>query len=667
MERYANIIVDISVDRLDRTFQYRIPEELWDTVTEGCRVRIPFGRGDTLREGYVYSIETEPRLEPEKIKDVLEFVPGAVTVEGRLFALAAWLRTTYGSTMNQALKTVLPVRQMRRRKPKEEKNPFPEEIQVEPIPPMNEEQQRVYDGIKKEMEGAGRPCLIHGITGSGKTFLYIHLIRDVIGQGRQAILLVPEISLTWQTVSRFYRCFGERVAVLHSRLSKGERADLVEKVQKREVDLVIGPRSALFTPFQDPGLIIIDEEHETSYQSETTPRYHARETAIERAGLEGAHVVMGSATPSVEAMAACRRGDYAFFRLENRFGEAVLPEVCVADMRKELKQGNRTMLSRALLTAMEERLEKKEQIMLFLNRRGYTGFISCRSCGSVVKCPHCDVSLTQHRNGRLVCHYCGYTEPMIHECKNCGSPYIGGLSAGTQQVEEAVLREFPKARILRMDADTTRRKGSFERILKSFADQKADILIGTQMIVKGHDFPNVTLVGILAADMSLYASDYRSAERTFQLISQAVGRAGRGKKKGLAVIQTYAPEHYAIAAAVAGDCDSFYNEELEDRELMGYPPAGHMIAVHGSGSDEEELYNALTHLKRYALSRAEEGIRILGPSPEAVSRVADQYRAAVYIRGPRTDGLIRLRRAMEKYIEINEGFAPINIQFNLDS
>ena len=668
-EQYANIIVDISIDKLDRTFSYRIPPELIGQIREGSRVRIPFGRGNTVRDGYVYSITDSAGVEPGKIKDILEYIPEAVTVEGRLFALAAWMRNTYGSTMNQALSTVLPVKYLRKRKSTVRKPAFAFDPDIErtPLPLLTKEQSAVFVGILREREGQGRPSLIYGITGSGKTSIYIRLIEKAIAEGRQSILLIPEISLTWQTVDRFYRCFGDRVAVLNSRLSKGEKSDLFEKVKAKEIDLVIGPRSALFTPFSDLGLIIIDEEHETSYQSEVTPRYNAKDAAVERARIEGAYVVMGSGTPSVESMYRCRTGEYAFFSLKERYGEASLPEVFVSDMRKELKEGNRTIISRQLGELMEETLAKGEQIMLFLNRRGHTGFFSCRSCGHVVKCPHCDISLTLHNDGKLMCHYCGYKKPMIKLCPECGSPYIGGFSIGTQQVEELVKELFPKAKVLRMDADTTKTKDSYEKILKSFAAGKADILIGTQMIVKGHDFPNVTLVGILAADTSLFAADYRSAERTYQLISQAVGRSGRGEKNGQAVIQTYNPEHFAISCAVDQDYEAFYDEEISDRQLLDYPPAGHIIAVHGSAEDEQLLEKAMGHLKEYASSIASPDIRILGPSPEVIAKAADSYRMIMYLRGTDKAGLIKIRRGMEKYIEINKGFAAVSVQFNLDS
>ncbi len=669
-EIYANVIIDISIDKLDRTFQYRIPEGLLKTASEGKRVKVPFGRWDTIREGYIYNITDSPACDLKKIKDIKEVVERAVTVKEKLLLLAAWMRQTYGSTMNQALKTVLPVKYLRKRKSAAKKPSlsFDEKIKRKELPMLAKEQNDVYEGIRNEWKENNRPSLIHGITGSGKTFIYMRLIDEMIRQGKQSILLIPEISLTWQTVNRFYACFGDKVAVFHSRLSKGERSDLTEKAEKGEVSLCIGPRSALFTPFPSLGLIIIDEEHETSYQSEVTPRYNAIETAVKRAEIENAHVVLGSATPSVESRYACEKGTFAYFRLNERYGQAFLPKITVADMREELKSGNRTILSCTLAEAIEERLERKEQTMLFLNRRGHTGFISCRSCGSVVKCPHCDVSLTLHKGNILMCHYCGYKEHMITKCKVCGSPYIGGFQAGTEQVEELVLKTFPKARVLRMDADTTKTKDSYEKILKKFAENKADILIGTQMIVKGHDFPNVTLVGILAADMSLYTSDYRSPERTFQLISQAVGRSGRGEKMGEAIIQTYSPDHFVITAAVAGDYDSFYNEEMNDREVLDYPPLGHMVSVHGSGSDEEYLRTAMEYLKKYAVSSVNsKKISVLGPTPEVISKVADVYKMVLYIRGKERADLIRVRKSLEKYIEINSGYDSILIQFNLDS
>lgn len=368
---------------------------------------------------------------------------------------------------------------------------------------------------------------------------------------------------------------------------------------------MIGPRSALFTPFPNLGVIIIDEEHEAAYKSETVPRYHARETAIARAQMCGARVVLGSATPSVESYDRAKQGKYRLFEMKERVSARPLPSVYTVDLREELRNGNRSIFSDKLRELITDRLEKKEQIMLFINRRGVAGFVSCRSCGEVIKCPHCDVSLNLHNNGKLVCHYCGYEQPMVKECPSCGSPYIGGFKAGTQKIEEMVKRQFPTARVLRMDLDTTRKKGGYEEILSAFANGEADILIGTQMIVKGHDFPNVTLVGVLAADLSLHISDYRAAERTFQLLTQAAGRAGRGHRQGEVVIQTYQPEHYSVVTAAEQDYEAFFEQEIFLREMMHYPPKWHMLVIHAAGAQEMLVKQAQDVLKYKILTQSD--------------------------------------------------------------
>lgn len=733
---YADVIIDISHEKLDRTFQYLVPERLRDAVTVGTQVQIPFGNANKCITGYVTGLGTQARYDEKKMKAVQDVVPMSVSAESRMISLAGWIRKTYGSTMIQALKTVMPVRQKLREKEtrfvvlelsEEEalaKKAFYEQkhqaararllagllekprmpyqtalreykataevlralqeqgvLQIEsekicrsPIADtdeeiradeLTEEQQGVCEGILTEWNQDNRPCLIQGVTGSGKTQVYMRLIDQVLAEGRQAILLIPEISLTYQNVQRFLRRFGSVITVLNSKMSQAERFDQMERARKGEVQIVIGPRSALFTPFPRLGLIIIDEEHETSYKSEGTPRYHARETAIERARLELAHVVLGSATPSMEASYACRQGRFALFQLHNRYQGAVLPKVYAVDMREEMKSGNRSILSRPLAKAMEERLEKGEQTMLFLNRRGFAGFITCRSCGYVVKCPHCDVSLTMHNNGSLVCHYCGYQADSVNSCPSCGSPYIGGFRAGTQQIEQVVRKQFPKARVLRMDLDTARGKHGSSDILQAFAEQKADILIGTQMIVKGHDFPHVTLMGVLAADLSLLASDYHAAERTYQLLVQAVGRAGRGSLKGEAVIQTYHPEHYSIQAAMNQDYDAFYEEEISYRMLLGYPPAANLMAVHGACESEDTLSQAMEYLKRYLLRvRKDEKTQIIGPAAESVAKINDLYRGVLYVRQGGNEDLFVLREKLERYIEINKGFNPVYIQFD---
>ena len=733
---YADVIVDITNEKLDRTFQYKVPPELTGEIGPGTAVQIPFGNGNRTITGYVLSVGNEPKYPQDRMKAILAVQKDAATVETKLIALAAWMRHTYGSTMIQALKTVLPVKVKARGKETREialladpaeceellenyrKKNYKARIRLlnallaQPVLPgpvvskelkitadtlhvmeeqgvleirrtstwrnpvsdaagrttagkPNEQQQAVVDGIRKEWEGQNRPCLIRGVTGSGKTLVYMELMERVLKEGKQVIVLIPEIALTYQNVERFCARFGTRVTVVNSRMTPSERADQMERARRGEVSIMIGPRSALFAPFPDLGLIVIDEEHETSYKSEVTPRYHARETAVRRAGLEHAHVVMGSATPSVDASYACETGAYALFRMDARYGNAALPSVWIADMREELQMGNRSILSRKLREEIEKRLEKKEQVVLFLNRRGYAGFVSCRACGYVMKCPHCDVSLTAHNNGKLVCHYCGYETPQVHACPSCGSPYIGGFRAGTQQIEQNVKKLFPKARVLRMDYDTTRTKGSYEKILSSFAEHKADILVGTQMIVKGHDFPDVTLVGAIAADLSLNAADYRCAERTFQLLTQAVGRSGRGRKAGEAIIQSYHPDHYSIQAAAKQDYEAFYQEEMAYRMLMDYPPAAHMLSVLASGEDEKLLEQGMDYLAKFVERiSGKYRVHVIGPAYASVGKVNDIYRKVLYLKHKDERVLQDIKNKTEKYIEVNSGFRKLYIQFD---
>ena len=532
------------------------------------------------------------------------------------------------------------------------RKPFeaPEKRQEKPVV-LTREQKAAVEGILEE--DAPGAYLIHGVTGSGKTEVYLELIARTVEKGRQAILLIPEISLTYQNVIRFYGRFGERVSVLHSRLSQGERYDQFQRARSGEIDVMIGPRSALFTPFPNLGMIIIDEEHEPSYESESVPRYHARTTALKRGELEGAKVVLGSATPSMEAYYGAMEGRYRLFRLLNRPGGGRLPGVEIVDLKEELRQGNRSVLSRLLYDKLERCLQEGKQAMLFLNRRGYAGFVSCRSCGHVIRCPHCDVSLSEHRNGTLVCHYCGYTRPGVRACPECGSRYILGFRAGTEQIEEQLHKMYPDKKVLRMDADTTRKKESYEKILASFAAGEADVLVGTQMIVKGHDFPAVTLMGILAADMSLSASDYRAAERTFQLLTQAAGRAGRGSRPGEVVIQTYQPEHYSIVHAAAQDYDGFYEEEILYRKLLSYPPAAHILAVQIGAAQEEA---GMELAKRLALlaDGLPEGSFLIGPAPASIGKISDVYRFVIYVKSPDYDVLIRVKDRMESWLKGQE-------------
>ncbi len=727
---YADIIVDISYEKLDRIFQYRIPKELAGRLTVGSRVEIPFGAGNRRISGYVVGFSEYADYPEEKLKKIIRVMENSRRVDEILIRLAAWMRSVYGSTMNQALKTVIPIKKtikgkekkwilpvsdmeermagLGRRSPakerlfsivKEQKAlSFEEATKKYGISPtvikqmqelqiirlvaeqvyrnpsvyqkerkkkeivLTASQQRIADDfLARYQKGDRMTSLILGVTGSGKTEVYMKLIDGIILQRKQAIVLIPEIALTFQTMQRFYEHFGERASIINSRMSMGERSDQLARAERGEIDIIIGPRSALFTPFKHLGLIIIDEEHEGSYKSENVPKYHARETAEELARLTDAALVLGSATPSVESYYKALAGEYRLYELSERVGVRKLPKVEVVDLREELKQGNRTMFSRSLREKMEERLGRKEQIMLFLNRRGYGGFVSCRSCGEAMRCPHCDVGLTAHRDGNfrlesLRCHYCGYQIPLPKTCPTCGSPYIGVFGTGTQRLEEAVQKEFPQAALLRMDMDTTRSKDSYEEILSAFARGEADILIGTQMIVKGHDFPNVTLVGVVAADLSLFGADYRSSEKTFELLTQAAGRAGRGDAPGEVVIQTYNPEHYSIVEAAKQDYKSFFEQELLYRKLMKYPPCGQLLAVLVSSQEEEKAEQLSGKLAALTADLTEEGLELLGPTKAGISRIKDIYRYVLYYKeSARGDLITEAKQRMERYLLKDDG------------
>lgn len=740
---YADIIIDISSESLDKTYQYQIPEELLEKIQIGIPVEIPFGVKNRKIRGYIVNISSNPKIEEEKIKSILGVVTGELAIEEQLILLAAWMKENYGATMNEALKTVIPVKKRVREEVKRtiisvlgkeqleqakkiavqkkhiakvrlltellEQKELPYELVVQKLAVSRStiesltkagvirvETVRKYRGNSSKFQGSiqkkilnpsqhkavcqiiedeknkqNKTYLLYGVTGSGKTEVYLEVIEYMIAQGKQVIVLIPEISLTYQTVKRFSERFLDRVSILNSKMSQGERYDQSERARRGEIDIMIGPRSALFTPFPNLGMIIVDEEHEASYKSEMPPKYHARETAIERARLVGASVILGSATPSLEAFYRASIKEYELLRLPNRANEAKLPKIHIVDLREELKQKNRSMFSRLLKEFICDRLEKKQQIMLFLNRRGYAGFVSCRSCGHAMKCPHCDIALTSHKNGTLVCHYCGYEEPMPKKCPKCGSGYIAAFGTGTQKVEEMVKKEFPNGRILRMDADTTKSKESYEAILSAFANHEADILIGTQMIVKGHDFPEVTLVGILAADLSLNAGDYRAAERTYQLLSQAAGRAGRGKLPGEVVIQTYQPDHYSIQTAARGDYEGFFKQEMAYRSLIGYPPLSHILVLLMLAKEEKKLIFASELFAKAAKewigqTKQETITNVIGPAAASLSKANDVYRRVLYFKQPDYAVLVGLKNFLETYFLYSKQLSGCRIQFDFD-
>ena len=736
MPKYAEIIVDISHESVDRPFTYRIKEELADSVTIGACVSVPFGKGNKPVKGYVVALSDYADIPVQKIKEIENVLVTRDDIDGRMIQLAAWIKEHYGSTMIQALKVVLPVKKTV--KPKEKKiielcmekeeallllseykrkhqsararlleelikervldyqlvrgklnvspatldklkeqgvltvhvqdyfrNPVTINENRENDKVLLPAQQKITeDFINDYRSGIRQTYLLFGVTGSGKTEVYIRMIKEAVREGKQAIFLIPEIALTYQTVLRFYHHFKDRVSIINSSLSYGEKYDQFMRAKKGELDVIIGPRSALFTPFSNLGLIIMDEEHESSYKSEGMPRYHAREVARKLAEMTGSSLVLGSATPSVDSCYHAKNGEYKLYKLTERVTGRELPLVHTVDLRKELKEGNRLVFSRKLQELIADRLQKKEQIMLFLNRRGYAGFVSCRSCGYVMKCPHCDISLSEHKNGMMVCHYCGYTIQKPKVCPKCSSKYLLGFRAGTERLEEQLHQLFPGVRILRMDGDTTKQKDSYEKILSSFKEGNADILLGTQMIVKGHDFSNVTLMGIIAADLSLAANDYRAGERTFALLTQASGRAGRGKSAGEVVIQTYQPEHYSIIHAANQDYEGFYEEEILYRKMLSYPPVCHILAVMVSSKVQKEAEDFAGKLAALICKSHPEAV-IIGPTPAGIQKINDVYRQVFMIKSAEEELLIQIKDILEKETDAVKGNIP-SVMFDFD-
>ncbi|MDM5305540.1 primosomal protein N' [Peribacillus frigoritolerans] len=509
--------------------------------------------------------------------------------------------------------------------------------------------------------------LLYGVTGSGKTEVYLQAIASVIEKGKEAIMLVPEISLTPQTVKRFKERFGEQVAVMHSGLSVGEKYDEWRKIHRKEVKVVVGARSAVFAPFENLGLVIIDEEHESSYKQEETPRYHARDVAIERAKSYGCPVILGSATPTLESFARAKKNVYKLLTLSQRMNKNALPAVDIVDMREELRTGNRSMFSELLFTKLKDRLDKGEQTVLMLNKRGHSSFVMCRSCGLVINCPNCDISLTYHRfNDIMKCHYCGFEEGMPSVCPECESEHIRFFGTGTQKVEEELAKILPEARVIRMDVDTTSKKGSHERLLNAFGEGKADILLGTQMIAKGLDFPNITLVGVLSADTMLHLPDFRSSEKTFQLLTQVSGRAGRHQLPGEVVIQTYTPEHYSIELSALQDYDAFYEREMYLRRQSHYPPYYYVVLITVSHEDLMKTVSITEKITNYLGSRLNRDSVVLGPVASPISRINNRYRYQCLIKYKREPDLNQhLRTLLEHYQkETAQNHLQISIDLN---
>ena len=695
---YAEIILNSEAIEIDRPFTYKVPLDMEEKVKVGQIVKVPFGVRSKPVEGFILDLKAEEEMKVSfKMKNILSVENEEPVITEDDLKLINFLREEYLCKYIDAIRLLIPVGILKGAKSKsrnvivfiddnlekiKNKDGYIETIDfikkntgkytktelskehgfsiyklnklMEHGLIKSEEEivfrynTREYNkdvqknltaeqsmAIKEIEESEENLILLKGVTGSGKTEVYMRIVEKTLKEGKSAIVLVPEIALTPQMIERFKGRFGSNVALFHSKLSDGERFDEWYRVKEGKASLIIGARSAIFLPAKNLGLIIIDEEHENTYKSDQNPKYQTKEVAEYIAKLKGCKVILGSATPTIESYYRAISGEMKLVELNHRVDNKPMPEMMLVDMREELRSGNKSLFSRRLYASMKEKLEKGEQIILFLNRRGFSTFVSCRSCGYVFHCEDCDISMTYHKNGFLVCHYCGKTKKQPNLCPKCGSKYVKFFGAGTERVEEEVRRYFKNARILRMDVDTTRAKDSHEKIYNAFKAREADILIGTQMVSKGLDFPNVTLVGILAADMSLNLPDYRAAERSFQIITQVAGRAGRGDKEGEVIVQTYTPEHYSLQYAKKYDYENFYEKEFTIRAMMGYPPFGRILLINGSGKNEDELRKQMIYLGEKVKEKAEEfgGLEVLGPTPCIIYRIKENYRWQIIVKG----------------------------------
>lgn len=637
--KYANLVIDNKSDQTDQLYTYGVK----DDAKIGSKVYVPFARSRNLREAYVVETDEHSGDGLGKRLRYIEKVDDDVSLSEEMIRTALWMKKRYICRLIDAVNCFTPVGEKARRG--QRKNPFAEE-KGEPssVKELTLQQAQILKRIgeaakaKKHMR-----FLLHGVTGSGKTEIYIRAAQQVLEQGRNVIVLVPEIALTGQIIDRFIGRFGSgKVAVLHSKLSLGERYDQWKKVRDGcdgDGQIVIGARSAVFAPLENIGLIVIDEEHETTYKSDHTPKYDTIEVALKRVQDKDNNgiLLLGSATPSVVSYQRAQEGIYELLELTERYNKVVLPEISIVDMREELKRGNRSIISSELCSKMKDTLEAGRQVILFLNRRGYSTFVSCRECGYVARCPGCGLSLTYHKaGGQAVCHYCGYHEPAPNKCPECGSKYIRYFGSGTEKLEEAVSDLFPEYAAERLDLDTVKRKGELTRKLKAFRSGKTQILIGTQIIAKGLDFRNVGLSGIVSADVSLNIPDFRSPERTFQLITQAAGRSGRGDSQGHVVIQTYSPEHYAVAFASQHDYKGFFETEKQLRAYMGYPPYSDLFQIVFTAKREDAAKDgAESWYERIRGRMAREDQEMVFPPQQAyLGKIKDVYRYSMLIKCP---------------------------------
>ena len=731
-ELFAEIIINSDALQIDKPFTYKVKEEYNDIIQVGHRVLVPFGMGNKKVEGFVIGLKCELNSDIKRIKQIIDILDEEPILSRDDLKLIDFMRESYLCKYIDAIRTIIPVGLLSGLKDKKKKvivlkkelegklnekenyinimetirnnngvftkseiineykfstysiNKLIEEgfLEVEEKASyryntriycgderkiLNDEQKFAFDKI---LNSKVKGYLLKGVTGSGKTEVYMNLVEEVLNNGKSAIVLVPEISLTPQMIERFKCRFGMDVALYHSKLSMGERFDEWYRLKRGDARLVIGARSALFLPLKDLGLIIVDEEHENTYKSDNNPKYDTKEIVEFLSEIKGCKYILGSATPSISSYYKSLKGEIELIEIKNRVDNIQLPEMNVVDMREELKAGNTSLISRKLEGEIIETLNRKEQIILFLNRRGFSTFVSCRSCGYVFKCPDCDTSMTYHKNGYLICHYCGRAEKEVKICPKCNSKYVKFFGAGTERVETEIKKKFPKAKILRMDIDTTKSKGSHEKIYNAFKDEEADILIGTQMIAKGLDFKNVTLVGVLAADISLNIPDYRSGERTFQIITQVAGRAGRGDKAGRVIVQSYTPSNRILQYALDNNYEGLYQEEIQLRKIMNNPPFTDVFVINAMSKDEEILKafmkDAKSEMENILLNSE---LVILGPVPCIINKIKENYRWQIIIKGKINkdlrskikDRLYQLYKNVYNEIRVNIDMNPNNM------
>lgn len=701
--KYAEIIIDITNENVDKIFHYAIPENIKEKICLGMRVFVPFGKGNRIREGYIIGFTDNTDIDEKYIKNIYSLPDEYAIFNDNMIELAKFMSDKYYCSLSECLQCIMPkiikdktnkyaninyekadineiiknILEKNNSQSKVLKILLKNEnisiyeiknilgISLSPINTLEKngvikittrkikrdfinlddydktnhlkltiEQDNALNFIKQKIyEKTYKPILLHGVTGSGKTEVYLQLIDEVLKTGKQAIVLVPEISLTPQTVERFIGRFGKKVSVTHSRLSDGERFEQWKKAKDNKIDIMVGARSAIFTPFENLGIIIIDEEHESTYKSESTPKYDIKEVAEKICNLTGAMLVLGSATPSIDTYYKTQKGKYDLVYINNRINNN-MPDINVIDMRKELEKGNRSIFSTSLFEAIKENLKNNMQTILFLNRRGHSTFVSCRKCGYVLECKNCNVSYTYHlKEHKLICHYCNSTENVPNICPSCSSKYIKYFGVGTQKIEEQIKKYFKDARVMRMDMDTTSKKNSHQNILEDFKNHKADILIGTQMIAKGLDFKKVSLVGVIAADITLNTGDYKSSENTFQLLTQVAGRAGRADIKGKVFIQTYNPEHYSIIFAKNNDYVGFYKKEILERKIMFYPPFSNIFFIMICGEDENVVMNAIKFLHKIMIYYNQKTNFYISDVAKAyIYKVNKQYRYKILIK-----------------------------------